>query len=448
MKVRYWSALTLVVVIAVVVIGAKVVRHKIRNSPKMARQVSSPIPVEIAIAKSRSLTEVIGFNGEAQPIALVNLTMDVKVRVKKVLVDIGEEVKAGQQLLSFDPDMVAALFQEAEAVRDSAVAQLESAQVKFHHLKSKYDSGVLPRVSLLRAEADITYTQGEVRRAKREFNAIETIYQEGLLPQSELEKALSKLEKAEADLAQAMENKIRTQIDLSGEMEDASARLKDAIASLATANEDLMMIQKDIGSGGLNSPVDGIVMLRQVSAEEMINTRESIVAIAQLDTILVAGTVSEMQSDTIAIGDVASILFNAFPDQIMTGEVAKIRPHIDTETRSFTVYIKLQNPRLSIKPGMSCFVRTEKSYEGLAVPSIAIIKPVKVGVKSLFVLEEKNLVRLRQVNVGVYSAGWTQIKQGLNIGDPVVVVGQLSLRDGDQVIIGPESEKRILEVSQ
>src|SRR5262245_35834274 len=91
-----------------------------------------------------------------------------------------------------------------------------------------------------------------------------------------------------------------------------------------------------------------------------------------------------------------------------------------------------------MKPGLTAFTRCMRKQVPLAVPSVALINPTGIQESTVFVLENGSTARLRKVSVGVVAEGMTEIRSGLTAGEQVIVVGQLALRDGDQVIIGDE----------
>jgi membrane fusion protein (multidrug efflux system) len=79
---------------------------------------------------------------------------------------------------------------------------------------------------------------------------------------------------------------------------------------------------------------------------------------------------------------------------------------------------------------------------------VSLINPTGLQESSVFVLESGSTAKLRKVKVGVIAEGMTEILQGLKEGEQVVVVGQLALRDGDQVMIGDEFKELKPQVVQ
>ena len=177
-------------------------------------------------------------------------------------------------------------------------------------------------------------------------------------------------------------------------------------------------------------------MERLVNPGETPNSGRPLLSIGQIDHVLVEAKVAEGRVGDIRLGMPATVTFSAFPNDTFTGEVIRIRPESDPLTQSFLVYVEVENPELRLKPGMSSFVRIEEQHDGLAVPSIALLKPTGVRDSAVFVVGDDSRVTMRKVRVGAVGDGMTQIIDGLADGDRVVVVGQYHLKDGDLVRTG------------
>jgi Cu(I)/Ag(I) efflux system membrane fusion protein len=120
-----------------------------------------------------------------------------------------------------------------------------------------------------------------------------------------------------------------------------------------------------------------------------------------------------------------------------------VDPTANKDTKTFAVFVRLANDDLRLKPGLTAFVRLERTHPGvLTVPSVALIYPTGLQESSLFVVESSR-ARLRKVAVGVMAEGRTTIVQGLQEGERVVTVGQLNLRDGDRVRLGDDDFKHL-----
>jgi membrane fusion protein, multidrug efflux system len=378
MKLRTWGLIGLLLggfmTPATYVVG----NHLLHTSSSVARKLGTPIPVRVAVAQHTKLTETLGATGEIQPVAVVDLTATMSARVEKVTADLGNLVAPKQTLLRFDRELVNATLTTAEAL--------------------------------------MAQTAADRQRAALHVQRITAVYQQGLLPKIDVEKAQAALEEANTNLRQAQEK--------------------------------LLQARKDLQQTTLTSPVSGIVMERLINPGETTRPPQKLFTLGRIDQVLVVANFAEERVSEIHTGQAATVTLTAFPNDVFNGKVIKIKPVTDPKTRTFLVYTKVKNPKLRLKPGLTAFVRLKREHEALAVPSVSLINPTGVQESSVFVLESGSTAKLRKVKVGVVAEGMTEILHGLMEGEQVVVVGQLALRDGDQVMIGDEFKELKPQVVQ
>jgi RND family efflux transporter MFP subunit len=232
------------------------------------------------------------------------------------------------------------------------------------------------------------------------------------------------------------------------EVEKAQAVLDEANAQHTKAQETLLQTRKELQHVTLKSPVAGIIMERSINTGETPRPRQPLFAIGRIDQILVVANIAEERVGEIYLGQAATVTFTAFPNDTFEGKIVKINPLTDQKTRTFQVYTKVSNKALKLKPGLTAFTRIKKEHHTLAVPSVCLINPTGPQESTAFVLEDGSTARLRKVKVGIVAEGMTEILHGLREGEQVVVVGQLALRDGDEVVIGDEFKELKPQIAQ
>jgi RND family efflux transporter MFP subunit len=351
--------------------------HLMHTSSAVARKLGTPLPVRVAIAKQTTLTQTIGASGEVQPMAMLDLTASMSARIDKVTVDLGDLVVPKQELLRFDRELLQAALTAAQSAFDQAI--------------------------------------GDQQRAAQHLRRITAIYQQGLLPRVDVEKA--------------------------------QAAVDEANTRYSLVREQLVRARKALQDAALISPVAGIVMERLINDGEMPRASQKVLTIGRIDQVLVVSNIAEERIEDISIGQAATVTLMAFPNDEFAGTVVKVKPVTDPKTRTFLVYTKVANPGLKLKPGLTAFTRFKRHQELLAVPSIALINPTGIQESTVFVLENGSTARLKKVRVGVVAEGMTEIRSGLSAGEQVVVVGQVALRDGDQVMIGEEFQELKEQIS-
>ncbi|MDX1598528.1 MAG: efflux transporter periplasmic adaptor subunit, partial [Marinobacter sp.] len=101
-----------------------------------------------------------------------------------------------------------------------------------------------------------------------------------------------------------------------------------------------------------------------------------------------------------------------------TGEMT-FYPYADPQTHTFRLRMRLSEPNGSLFPGMLVKVGVPvASREALWVPASSLIQ--RSELRAVFVLDDQDQPRLRQVRTGVRDNGWLEILAGLSEGERVV----------------------------
>src|SRR5215471_8765490 len=217
------------------------------------------------------------------------------------------------------------------------------------------------------------------------------------------------------------------------DLEKYEMALADAKIDLAKSTVSLKQAEIDLEHVKQMSPIDGIVLERLVNPNEFTKPGQVIMKLGVLNSVLMAAKITEEKMHSIQLGLLAEMTFPAFPSEVFKGTIFKIDPNIDPVTRTFTTYIKIENPDFRLKPGLSGFARIRRTAKDvLAVPSIAILNPSGEQA-SVFVVDGTNHAKLTKVRPGIVVNAMTEISDGLKEGDKVVTVGQFYLKDNDKV---------------
>lgn len=214
------------------------------------------------------------------------------------------------------------------------------------------------------------------------------------------------------------------------DLEDAEARLKSAEASAATASHALAQARYNYDNAVIRAPVDSVIKARQIDPGESVKVGDPLFTLGRLDAIYAVAQVAEEKIAKVMVGQEAEIVFDAYPNETVKGKVAKIDPNTDPKTRTFPVYVRIENRDLKYRPGLSAYVRLKYARQALVVPSIAVIQNSKEA--TVFVVESDR-ARLRPVKVESATLGRTIVMSGLEPGDKVVTFGLFHLSDNDRV---------------
>ena len=208
--------------------------------------------------------------------------------------------------------------------------------------------------------------------------------------------------------------------------------------SLVNKGDVLLYIDRDeVGlrfeKAPVESPLRGIVGRIFVDKGQNVNTQTQVALVVNMDKVKISLDIPEIHLPRISLGQKAKITLDAYPDEVFMGEVSKISPVLDLETRSAPVEISVDNPKHILNSGMFAKVKLILS-ERKGVP--VILKEGVIGrAPELYVFAVKDKkAALRKITLGIRRGEYYEVTSGLKEGDLVVVLGQQRLREGSEVI--------------
>lgn len=175
----------------------------------------------------------------------------------------------------------------------------------------------------------------------------------------------------------------------------------------------------------LYAPSDGVVAELGVREGMTLAQGSQIFRLIDLATVWINAEIPERQSAAVKKNAAVDIRVPAYPGEIFKGRVSAILPQVEVATRTLRARIEIANPAFRLTPGMYATIdlaQKSPAQAQLTIPSEALIR---TGTRTVVMLAEGE-GRYRQVEVvaGDEARGRTEIRQGLQAGDSVVVSGQ------------------------
>lgn len=134
----------------------------------------------------------------------------------------------------------------------------------------------------------------------------------------------------------------------------------------------------------------------------------------------------------VRVGQPARVRHPAWEDRIFPAKVVRLAPTLDPVARTFRAEVEIENPDRLLRPGMFVEVTlvTEHRDDVPVVPRTAIAE--RGGAKVVFVLHGQK-VSQREIVLGLGDDDIVEVRQGLEVGERVVVRGIETLSDGQSV---------------
>src|SRR5689334_15425202 len=154
----------------------------------------------------------------------------------------------------------------------------------------------------------------------------------------------------------------------------------------------------------------------------------SLMTIADLRTIWVTANVPESDTAFVAKGQPVDVVFPAYPDETLHGDVLFVSDVLDPDTRRTKVRIAFDNPQTRLRPGMFANVTFHAPARHAAVvPASALV--LKDDRNQVYVETAPWTFEARTVDIEFQQGEEVALRSGVAAGERVVVKGGVLLGD-------------------
>ena len=315
--------------------------------------------------------------------------------------------------------------------------------------KAVVSAKIQGRLAALRVEEGSRVAKDEVI-ARLESNDYE----------AQIQRARAAVQRAEADRAEALrQHRIadslrQDELLAQDQLDAASSRVAIADAALRQAQADLAWAEAQYQNTVIRAPFTGTVVKKMAEVGESVapippgvnisTSSGAIVALADLDTLEVEADVSESNVARLSADQPAEVGVEAFPDRRYKAVLRQVIPTADRTKATVQVKVTIVEKDKDLKPEMSAKVtflepEAKQAAAGAAaavsvvtVPSQAVGK--RDGKPVVFEVRD-GTVRQLQIVTGVERQGLVVVREGLVGTETLVARVPESLRDGDSVRI-------------
>lgn len=187
----------------------------------------------------------------------------------------------------------------------------------------------------------------------------------------------------------------------------------------------------------LMAPFAGVVALREADLGERVDPDSTVLRLVAVDRLQLDLRVPQGYFGRVGNGTQAKVTVDAMPEREFTTVVSRIVPVSDTSARTFLVRAYLDNSAMRMAPGMSVrvVVYMGTGRTGIVVPRDALTR-FPDGRSVVWVATGEGSTRTaeeRSVETGLSFDGKLEIVKGLAAGEAVVVRGNETLQQGQQV---------------
>jgi len=450
------------------------------------------VPVAIAQVERQVIDGSVTYTGTVQAFTDEDIYPRVTGRITALPVYAGDRVRKGQLLIQLDPandSEYSAKKEEAASAEDAAmhnsgIAKSEFSQAKYQ-LEATQEAEQAAQRAVEEAEANLAYWKPEVERQSALLKAQVVSLDEYQKEASELRGAEAKVEQAKAKLREAGKTRLASQSAFEAMLhhighQSSAARQAKAVLRNATIYE---------GYTRIVAQEDGVVTKRLISPGVVVNPGMLLLKVAHIKQVRVQAEVASEDAQKIHLGDKVYIKGSEDSNDQSVATVSSIFPAADPASRTFTVEALLDN-LLSGSDTRASKVGTISQYkflpgqyvimqiltgqqQGLTIPTSAIVwregkaqvwkavggssaaskasqytcvmhpevisdKPGKCPKCGMDLVPKEvggqKIAELVDIEIGLSNADTTEVKQGLNEGDEVIIAGYANLHRGVAVV--------------
>ena len=241
----------------------------------------------------------------------------------------------------------------------------------------------------------------------------------------------AQVDQATADRDLARQSLARTR-ELLGQKASSQAELERAEATMRSNEAQLDRLKVRLDRTLVRAPFAGVVGQRSVSLGDYVTTETRLVSLQTVSPQRASFQVPERYSDKLKVGQQVSFQVAALPGRRFTGKVDFVDPMVKLPGRTIMVKALVPNPRRELQAGMFIEARlaTDVRPNAVVIPEDAIL-PLQ-GSSVVWVVNGGKAAR-RQVELGVRTPGFVEVKSGVQDAEQVVVGGQERLAEGAPV---------------
>ena len=339
------------------------------NKDGEATTITEKPKVKIAAVVTESVSQTQEYTTTVEAMNKNSIIPNSPLRIEKILVEVGDYVKKGQELVRLD----ASTLEQLNLQIGQLALQIEQQEMQAEQLEI-------------------------------DFKRVEELYKIG------------GTSKAEYD-------NMKTQVEVSKKgLEVSRKNVEVSRKNIENRKENTVLL----------SPIDGIVTARNYDIGDMYGG-QPILVVEQISPVKMKINISEsLYAKTNKDLDV-KLSFTPYGNEQFKGKIDIIYPTVSSNTHTFPVEIVLENEDARVRPGMSGKATINFGTQScVVIPDKAAVKQAGSGSYFVYTYEDGKVKR-NSVKLGRRLGARYELISGVESGSMVITEGHTNLADGMEV---------------
>ena len=370
----------------------------------------------------------------------------------------GQSVSRGQVIAQLSAQTLNGQIQQASATVGQNEVQVQQAQANALQQAAQTQTSILQAQATLKnaeaalagAQATLTGADAAVRNAQENLSREQTLYEEGLVPQKEVEAAQLTLRTAIAQQSAQRQAVAGQRQTVAGQQAAVAAARAAGLQDVVKRQDVLIARQQLRNAEGalttarsqralytLRAPLDGQVTSVGAAVGETVDTTTKIAVVADLRRLQLVVNVPSNAAASVKPGQSVTFSVSSQLGRVFPAVIQSVAPGVDTATGTVPALAVVANPSRLLKDDSTVQVRivTGRRSNVLIVPRSAVLFDPDTGKPSVVSVDTDGAAHVVPVTLGLSVGSRVELKSGVKIGDKLAVTNQYGLPDGAKVTV-------------
>ena len=384
---------------------------------KSEKEAEPVVTVQTTPVKRATISQTVSAEAVVFPLEQATISPKITAPITEFKVQRGSSVKKGQILAVLENKDLA--------------GQAEASRGTFEQADATYVTSVdasIPQ-QMQKAQLDADAAKAAYDAQLRAYNSRKELFQQGALPQRDLDTAAVAL--AQARSANEVAQKQLADLQRLGKEQ----ALKSAHGTRLTAEGQMRTAEAQLSYSQIVSPIDGVVTDRPLYPGDLATANQPILTVMNLSRLIAKSHIPQAEAAVLKAGNPAELKIPGL-DEPLKGRVTLVSPALDPGSTTIEVWVEATKPNSALKPGMTVEVSmTSKTVkDALVVPTPAVFKSEESG-NYVMLAGSDGHAHQKPIQIGVRNAEFSQVLDGVNAGEAIITSGGYALPDKTQIKI-------------
>ena len=384
---------------------------------KSEKEKEPVVAVQVTPAQRSAISQTVSAEAVIYPLEQATIAPKITAPITEFKVRRGDRVRKGQLLAKLENKDLAG---QAEASQ----GQFEQADAGY---KTSVDASIPQQVQ--KAQVDANTAKAALDAQQRVYDSRKELFQQGALPQRDLDSATVAL--AQARGAYEVAQKQLADLQRLGKEQ----AIKSAHGSRLTAEGQMRTAEAQLSYSEIRSPIDGVVTDRPLFPGDLATANQPILTVMNLSRLIAKSHIPQSQAVALKVGNPAELKIPGLEEPIK-GRVSLVSPALDPGSTTIEVWAEAIKPNPALMPGMTVEVTMTGRMvkDAIVVPTAAVFKNSE-GADYVLVAGSDEKAHQKTVQLGVQNSDISQIAKGISFGDSIITTGGYAVPDGAQIKI-------------